>query len=161
MPTRIEKEVARRVAGVPCPKEDAAPEVQAVPLPPALRETHLTVAAALEVRRILDDETHPAYEGRAMPTTEAVVIKAYPNGERSMITVGTLPPGVRLDAWPAAPSSQAPQDSPEVAQLREELRKSMPEFAGVLEILDKLRPLRDLAGRLAAAQPAKVTIKRS
>lgn len=76
-----------------------------------------------------------------------------------MRTVGTLPPGVRLDTWPVAPSS--PQDSPDVAQLREELRKSMPQFASVLEMFEKLRPLRDLAGRLAAAQPAKVTLKRS
>jgi hypothetical protein len=73
----------------------------------------------------------------------------------------TLPAGVRLDDWPAAAEDQSPQDSPEVAQLREELRKSLPRLAEVLEMLDRLRPMRDLAGRLAAPQPAKLTIQKS
>jgi hypothetical protein len=78
-----------------------------------------------------------------------------------MRTISTLPPGVRLDAWPNGAASQTPQDAPEVAQLREELRKAMPEFAGVLEMLAKLRPIRDLAGRLAAPQPGKLITQKS
>ncbi len=75
--------------------------------------------------------------------------------------IGTAPAGVRLDIWPDAPPPEAPQDSPEIARLREELRKSMPQMAGVLETLSKLQQLRDLAGRLAGPQPAKMNLHRS
>jgi hypothetical protein len=78
-----------------------------------------------------------------------------------METSGTLPAGVRLDTWPDTTAPKAPQDTPEVAQLREELRKSMPEFVGVLDLLAKLRPMQELAGRLAAPQPAKLIIHKS
>lgn len=78
-----------------------------------------------------------------------------------MRMVGTVPAGVRLDVWPDAPSPEAPQDAPEVARLREELRKSMPQMVGVLDMLEKLRPIRDLAGRLAGPQPAKMKLHRS
>jgi hypothetical protein len=60
---------------------------------------------------------------------------------------GKPPAGIRLDGWPAAPASQPAQDCPEVARLREELRRRMPELVAVLELLEKIRPLRDLAGR--------------
>jgi hypothetical protein len=82
-------------------------------------------------------------------------------GGRPMNTFGTLPAGVRLDAWPDESPSQAPEDAPEIAQLREELRKSMPQVAEMLEMLTKLRPIRDLKGRLAAPQPAGLITKRS
>jgi hypothetical protein len=75
--------------------------------------------------------------------------------------IGTMPAGVRLDAWPDALPPEAPQDSPEVAQLREELRKSMPQMVGVLETLSKLQQMRDLAGRLAGPQPVKMKLHRS
>jgi hypothetical protein len=75
--------------------------------------------------------------------------------------IGTVPAGVRLDAWPGTPPPEAPQDSPEVAQLREELRKSMPQMVGVLETLSKLQQMRDLAGRVAGPQPAKMKLHRS
>jgi len=75
--------------------------------------------------------------------------------------IGTLPAGVRLDAWPEVPTSEATQDSPEVAQLRDELRKSMPQVMGVLEILGKLQYMRDLAGRVSGPQPAKMRLHRS
>jgi succinate dehydrogenase/fumarate reductase flavoprotein subunit len=75
--------------------------------------------------------------------------------------IGTVPAGVRLDAWPDTSPPEAPQDSPEVAQLREELRKSMPQMVGILETLDRLQQMRDLAGRLAGPQPAKMKLHRS
>lgn len=78
-----------------------------------------------------------------------------------MKTFTTLPAGVRLDTWPDTTIPEPPQDTPEVAQLREELRKAMPQLAGVLDMLAKLRPLRDLAGTLAAPHPAKVDTRRS
>jgi hypothetical protein len=68
---------------------------------------------------------------------------------------------MRLDGWPAAPAAEVPQDTPEVAQLREELRKAMPEIVPILEMLDRLRPMRELAGRRAAHPPAKMTMKKS
>jgi hypothetical protein len=70
-----------------------------------------------------------------------------------------MPAGVRLDAWPRPP--EALQDSPEVAQLREELRKSVPQVVIVLDMLAKLGPARDLAGQLAGPQPAKLKMHRS
>lgn len=39
-----------------------------VPLPPGLQTITLTVSEADTIRHILDDETHPAYEGKEMPT---------------------------------------------------------------------------------------------
>lgn len=78
-----------------------------------------------------------------------------------MRTFDTVPAGIRLDAWPDAPPRETPQDSPQVAQLREELRKSMPQIASVLEMLGKLRPMRDLAVRIAGPQPAKMKMHRS
>lgn len=77
-----------------------------------------------------------------------------------MNTFNTLPAGVRLDVWLEATSPLPAQDTPEVAQLRDELRRSMPEFVRVLEILAKMRPIRDLAGRLAAPQPVQLTIQK-
>ncbi len=78
-----------------------------------------------------------------------------------MNTFSTLPAGMRLDAWLEVSTAQAPQDTPEVAQLRDALRKSMPQFADVLELLAKLRPIRDLAGRMAAPQPAQLITRKS
>jgi D-serine deaminase-like pyridoxal phosphate-dependent protein len=78
-----------------------------------------------------------------------------------MKTITLLPAGVRLDGWPEVTTPQPPQDAPEVAQLREELRKSMPHLSCVLDMLAQLRPLRDLAGRLAAPQPVKVKTQKS
>jgi hypothetical protein len=78
-----------------------------------------------------------------------------------MTPLGVIPPGMRLDAWPAEAKLATPADSPEVAQLREELRKTMPEITSYLDLLAKLRPLQDLAGQLAAPQPAKLIIQRS
>jgi hypothetical protein len=78
-----------------------------------------------------------------------------------MTPFDTLPAGVRLDAWPHNPVPEPPQDTPEIARLRELLRHSMPEFVGVLDLLASLRPVQDLAGRLAAGQPAKLTTQRS
>lgn len=74
---------------------------------------------------------------------------------------GTLPAGVRLDDWPAAPVLEALEDTPEITSLREELRKSMPYLARQLEILDKVRQFRDLAGRVVAPPPAKLTTRKS
>jgi len=50
----------------------------------------------------------------------------------------TLPPGIRLDSWSTEPSPVPAQDSPEVAQLREELRKSMPRFTAMMELLARI-----------------------
>ncbi len=60
-----------------------------------------------------------------------------------MNTFSTLPAGVRLDTWPAMPAPQTPQDAPEITQLREELRKLMPQAACVLETLAVLRSIQD------------------
>lgn len=78
-----------------------------------------------------------------------------------MKTLVTVPAGVRLDAWPETPPSAAERDTPEVAQLREEFRKSMPQVASVLETLSKLQHMRDLAGRVAGPQPATIIQHRS
>lgn len=78
-----------------------------------------------------------------------------------MRTLVTVPAGVRLDVWPEPPPSAADKDTPEVAKLREELRKSMPQIANVLDILSKLRSVRDLSGRLAGPQPASMQTYRS
>jgi len=67
-----------------------------------------------------------------------------------MNPLGTLPPGVRLDSWPNQPVLQTSQDHPEVARLKEELRKRMPELIKVLEVLAALSPIQELAGKLAA-----------
>jgi hypothetical protein len=75
--------------------------------------------------------------------------------------IGTVPAGVRLDAWTDTPPPETPQDSPEVARLRDELRKSMPQMADVLETLSKLQQMRDLAGRVAGPRPAKTKLHRS
>ncbi len=56
-----------------------------------------------------------------------------------MAMFGNMPAGVRLDPWPVAANPVATQDSPEVAHLREELRKSVPQMVVVLETLAKLR----------------------
>jgi hypothetical protein len=74
---------------------------------------------------------------------------------------GILPPGVRLDAWVIEKASQPAEDAPEVARLREELRKSMPELTCVLEMLAKLRPAQDLAARLAGPPPAQLIHQKS
>ena len=66
-----------------------------------------------------------------------------------MKLIGTIPAGIRLDAWPTTLPSKAPEDSPEVAEIRQELRKSMPQVVAVLDVLAKLQTVRDLAGRLA------------
>lgn len=78
-----------------------------------------------------------------------------------MNNFSTLPAGVRLDSWPDMSTCQAPQDAPEVAQLREELRKAMPEFTDVLDTLAKLRHIQDLAGRLAGPAPVRVIVQKS
>ncbi len=78
-----------------------------------------------------------------------------------MGTIGILPAGVRLDEWPGVTLPEAPQDDPEVAGLREELRRSMPYLASQLEILAKVRQLRDLAGRVAGPAPPKLTTRKS
>jgi len=51
------------------------------------------------------------------------------------------PSHLRLDTWPNAPPAEAPQDSPEVARLRAELRKA-PQMA-LLESLNKLQQVCD------------------
>ena len=43
-----------------------------------------------------------------------------------MTPLGAMPPGMRLDAWPVDAFPAPPVDSPEVAQLRTELGKTMP-----------------------------------
>jgi hypothetical protein len=73
-----------------------------------------------------------------------------------MRSINTLPAGIRLDAWPIQPAPPPPQDPPIVVGLKEELRKSMPELAVQLETLAVLRQIRDLAGRVAGPQPAKI-----
>jgi hypothetical protein len=72
-----------------------------------------------------------------------------------------LPAGIRLDAWPTMQPAKAPEDSPEVAELRRELRKAMPEMTAIFDMFSKLQPLRDLAGRLAGPQPAQTKIHRT
>lgn len=77
-----------------------------------------------------------------------------------MNSYNKLPAGVRLDLWPNSFPAQPPDDGPEVTQLREELRKSMPQLAEMLEILKKLRPIQELAARLAGPPQAEVITKR-
>jgi hypothetical protein len=73
-----------------------------------------------------------------------------------------LPAGIRLDdVWPSSPTSQPPVDEPEIAQLRQELRKAMPQVAEMLETMAKLRPIQELMGRLASPQPAEVITHKS
>jgi hypothetical protein len=82
-------------------------------------------------------------------------------GEAPVNPISALPAGIRLDdAWPRE-SAPEPCDAPEVAQLRDELRKSMPEMAGMLETLATYRPIQELVGRLAAPQAAKLVTHRS
>jgi hypothetical protein len=77
-----------------------------------------------------------------------------------MANFNVLPAGVRLDSWPAVTPPQSYQDSPEVAELRAELRKAVPEVVTVLALLEALRPMRELPGRLGTQRPAKVIIQR-
>ena len=72
-----------------------------------------------------------------------------------------LPAGIRLDAWQTMQPTKAPEDSPEVAEIRQELRKSMPETMVIFDVLAKLQPLRDLAGKLAGPQPTHTKIHRT
>lgn len=58
-----------------------------------------------------------------------------------MTTLNLWTAGTRLDGWPAVPTPQEPQDGPEVARLREELQKAMPEWAGLLDTLAEMRVL--------------------
>jgi hypothetical protein len=86
---------------------------------------------------------------------------AGPQKEPQMKSVTVLPAGIRLDAWPQTSTPEPLPDAPEVAALREELRKSMPQVAAMLEMLAKLRPIHELTGRLGAPHPAQlVTFKR-
>lgn len=64
--------------------------------------------------------------------------------------IGTIPAGVCLDAWPN--TTEAVQDSPEVAELREELRRSLPQVAIVLETIAKLQYAGDLRKKSAIDQ---------
>ena len=74
----------------------------------------------------------------------------------------TVPAGVRLDEWPESSPPPTPQDPPEVARLRAELRKSMPQFTLMFEMLAKLRPIQDLTARLAGPVQAQlITIRGS
>lgn len=54
--------------------EDAGVEDASVPLPPGLRDIRLSNQAAAEIKNILDDEGHPTYSGREMPTADASVL---------------------------------------------------------------------------------------
>jgi hypothetical protein len=71
----------------------------------------------------------------------------------------TSPAGVRLDSWPTAVAPSPPQDSPEVANLRDALRNSQPYLVSQMDMLDKLRNLRDLASRMVGPPPALLTSK--
>jgi hypothetical protein len=75
------------------------------------------------------------------------------NRSESMRALATLPAGVRLDAWPTSPSLVTCEDSPEIANLREELRKSLPYLAGQLDLLGRVSQLRDLSSRLTGPRP--------
>lgn len=55
--------------------EDAGVMDAYVPLPPGLQVITLTVEEAQAIRQVLDDETHPAYEGKEMPTADASVFR--------------------------------------------------------------------------------------
>lgn len=77
-----------------------------------------------------------------------------------MTSFAKLPAGVRLDAWPESPLREAVTDAPEVVELKAELRRRMPQFVGMLEMLNRLRPLQDLAGRLAGPAQAQVLDQR-
>jgi len=78
-----------------------------------------------------------------------------------MSLLNTLPAGIRLDDdWPSSSAIKPPADAPEIAELRLEFRKSLPQVADMLETMAKLRSIQELAGRLAGPQPARlVTLK--
>ena len=77
-----------------------------------------------------------------------------------MNSFNRLPAGVRLDVWPQSERREPPTDPPEVAELREELRKAVPQFVVMLDVLNKLRSVQDLAGRLAGPAQAEVATER-
>ena len=77
-----------------------------------------------------------------------------------MNTFNKLPAGVRLDGWQELPACEPAVDAPEVAELREELRKAVPEFAGMLELLSKLRPVQEMAARIAGPAQWRVVTQR-
>jgi hypothetical protein len=79
--------------------------------------------------------------------------------ERPMRLLTSMPPGVRLDSWPSNAAPQPPKDSPEIANLREELRNSQPYLADQMDMLAKLRELRDLASRMTGPPPARLTTR--
>jgi hypothetical protein len=70
-----------------------------------------------------------------------------------------LPAGIRLDVWPNLQPAPEPADTQEVADLKAELRRSMPEVAAMLDIMVELRPVQDLVGRLAGAPMAQTAIE--
>jgi hypothetical protein len=72
----------------------------------------------------------------------------------------TLPAGIRLDPWPEVTPSLSPEDPPEIAALREEMRKSMPEVATMLEEMNELRPIQDLAARFAGPQSVQTILQK-
>lgn len=73
----------------------------------------------------------------------------------------TLPAGIRLDEWSDLAATKSEPDAPEVAELREEFRKSMPQVASIFDMLAKLRPINELAGRVRAPVPTKVITRRN
>ncbi|HTU18909.1 MAG TPA: hypothetical protein VMG10_12690 [Gemmataceae bacterium] len=72
----------------------------------------------------------------------------------------TLPAGIRLDPWPEETPSPILEDPPEIAQLREEMHKSMPEVATMLDTLNELRPIQDLAARFAGPEAVQTILQK-
>jgi hypothetical protein len=64
-----------------------------------------------------------------------------------------------LDVWPNLPQVPPPTDAPEVADLKAELRRSMPHVADTLDAMVKLRPIQELVGRLAGAPMVQTVIE--